>query len=502
MNAKCSPPFFFVVALSVTLLVAGAPTACARDTRTAEKSREQSLPLKFNIDPKPIDRDAPDRLSYAPIIDRTSSSVVFVYSTKQVRAQPAAPFLDDPVLRRFFGIPQGRGSQPPERTQRGLGSGVIVSNDGYILTNSHVVEGADDVKVSIGESVRRYDARVVGTDSLADIAVLKIDAQDLSPATLGDSDMLMVGDSVFAIGNPFGVGLSVSRGIVSALSRGNLGIEQIEDFIQTDAAINMGNSGGALIDSAGRVVGINTAILSRTGGFAGIGFAIPINLVRNVAEQIVNTGKVDRGYLGVYPQALSPELATQFNTQAGALVAEVAPGSAAEKAGLKAGDIITKVNDLEIRDPRQLLLTVSQLAPGTSVSIQYLREGKSRTATATLAQRPEDSLAGSEGERGGAHDDGVLDGVGVTDITPDVRDQMSIPPRIQGAIITQVDPSSASARQGLRPGDVILELDRRPVRNAEEAVRLSEEIKGPRVLVRIWREGRSLFVVVDESSEE
>jgi serine protease Do len=379
---------------------------------------------------------------------------------------------------------------------------VVVSNDGYILTNSHVVEGADDVKVSIGESVRRYDAKVVGTDSLADIAVLKIDAENLSPATLGDSDKLLVGDGVFAIGNPFGVGLSVSRGIVSALSRGNLGIEQIEDFIQTDAAINMGNSGGALIDSSGRVVGINTAILSRTGGFAGIGFAIPINLVRNVAEQIVNTGRVERGYLGVYPQALSPELATQFNTQAGALVAEVTPGSAAEKAGLKAGDIITKVNDLEIRDPRQLLLTVSQLAPGTSVSIQYLREGDSRTATATLGQRPEDSLAGSEGERGSRDDDGVLDGVGVSDITPDVRDQMSIPPRIQGAIVTQVDPASASARQGLRPGDVILELDRRPVRNAEEAVRLSEEIKGPRVLVRIWREGRSLFVVVDESAEQ
>jgi serine protease Do len=501
MKAKFSRSSYLVTVLCLALFAAGAPSACARDTRTGAKDREQRTPLKLNIDPRPIDRDEPDRVSYAPILERTSSSVVFVYSTKQVRAREMAPFLDDPILRRFFGIPEGRG-QPPERTQRGLGSGVIISEDGYILTNNHVIEGADDVKVSIGEAVQRYDATVVGTDSLADIAVLKIDAKDLSPATLGDSDKLMVGDGVFAIGNPFGVGLSVSRGIVSALSRGNLGIEQIEDFIQTDAAINMGNSGGALIDSDGRVIGINTAILSRTGGFAGIGFAIPINLVRNVAEQIVNTGKVERGLLGVYPQALSPELATQFNTQAGALVAEVTPGSAADKADLKAGDIITKVNDLDIRDPRQLLLTISQLAPGTSVKIEYLRGGETRTATAKLERRTEDALAGTKGGRGGDDDDGVLDGVGVADITPDVREQLSIPSHIQGAIITQVDPSAPAASQGLQPGDVILGLDRRAVKNAEEAVRLSEEIKGPRVLVRIWREGRSAFIVVDESSEE
>ena len=264
----------------------------------------------------------------------------------------------------------------------------------------------------------------------------------------------------------------------------------------------MGNSGGALIDSAGRVIGINTAILSRSGGFAGVGFAIPINLVRSVAEQIVNTGKVERGFLGVLPQALTADLAAQFETGAGALIAEVTPGSAAEKAGLQAGDIITSVNGLEIRDPRQLLLTISQLAPGTSAEIEYLRGGKTMKATARLERRPEQSLADAEGQRGGDDDDGVLDGVAVTNITPQVRDQLSIPPRIQGAIITQVDPSSPSASQGLRAGDVILELDRKPVRNAEEAVRLSEEIKGPKVMVRIWRDGRSQYLVVDESAEQ
>jgi serine protease Do len=317
---------------------------------------------------------------------------------------------------------------------------------------------------------------------------------------LGDSDQLKVGDVVLAIGNPFGVGQSVSRGIVSALSRGNLGIEQIEDFIQTDAAINMGNSGGALIDSLGRVVGINTAILSRTGGFAGVGFAIPINLTRNIAEQIVSTGEVNRGFLGVAPQTLTPELAAQFGTHRGALVAEVTPGSAAEKAGLQAGDIITKVNDVEIRDPRQLLLTISQLAPGSSAKIDYLRDGKTVTANATLERRPGESFAGGpEGRRPGS-DEGVLDGVAVTDISPQLRQQLDIPARVQGALITQVDPTSPAAQQGLREGDIILELDRKPVKNAEEAVQLSAEIKGPKVMVRVWREGRSQYLVIDESS--
>src|SRR4051812_6119839 len=245
--------------LGVMLFV---PLASARDA-TAVKEKP---PLKLAIDRTPFDREAPAPASYAPVVRATSQSVVFVYSTKQVRQQDLTPFLDDPVLRRFFGVPgNARGGRVPEQTERGLGSGIIVSTDGYILTNNHVVSGADDVKVSIGESTTRYDAKVIGADALADLAVLKIDAQNLHPATLGDSDQIQVGDVVFAIGNPFGLGLTVTRGIVSALGRGNLGIEQIEDFIQTDAAINMGNSGGALIDTRGRIVGINTAVLTRSG---------------------------------------------------------------------------------------------------------------------------------------------------------------------------------------------------------------------------------------------
>jgi serine protease Do len=490
---RCWPLVFVLCSLVWSSVSVAAPDS---------KSKADNPPLKLEVDQKPIDRSAPDRVSYAPIVERTATSVVYVYSTKQVRRPDRPPFFDDPAFRRFFGAP-GRGqNQLPDRVQQGLGSGVVITSDGYILTNNHVVEGADEVKVSIGQSTKRYDAKVVGSDSLADIAVLKIKTDDpLHAATLGDSDQLQVGDVVLAIGNPFGVGQSVSRGIVSALSRGNLGIEAIEDFIQTDAAINPGNSGGALIDSAGRVVGINTAILSRSGGFAGVGFAVPINLVRAAAEQIVNTGRVTRGYLGVAPQSLSSDLAAQFGTDQGALVAEVTSDSAAAKAGLQTGDIITKINDTPIRDPRQLLLTISQIAPETQIKIQYLRDGKSQTTNATLGRRPEESTSRDRFGGQNGNDVGVLNGVGVSDITPEVRAQLQIPDRIQGAIITSVAPDSPSAQQGLRENDVVLQLNRKPVTNAAEAVRLSEEIKGPKVMVLIWREGRSQFIIIDESKK-
>ncbi|MEX2044367.1 MAG: Do family serine endopeptidase, partial [Opitutus sp.] len=425
-----------------------------------------------------------------------------------------SPFFNDPMFRRFFDIPDApedgggrdggsggssRGGRLPDQTQQGLGSGVVITADGYILTNNHVVEGADDVKVSIGESNKRYDARVVGRDPLSDIAVLKIEATGLSPATFGDSEQLMVGDVVLAIGNPFGVGQSVSRGIVSALSRG-VGIGPFEDFIQTDAAINPGNSGGALIDTEGRVVGINSAILSRSGGFNGVGFAIPINLVRSIAEQIVNTGRVERGFLGVAPQDLTEELSAQFGADRGALITEVTDSSPAERAGLKPGDVIRKINATEIRDARHLLLTVSQIAPDTEITVEYLRDGKPAGASVKLARR--DDFAASRDDRTAPkEDEGVLNGVTVGDITPQLREQLRIAPRIQGALITDVDPDSPSGRQGLRVGDVILELDRKPVTDAESAVRLSEEIEGPKVLVLIHRNGRNQFLTIDESKQ-
>ncbi|MES2691883.1 MAG: Do family serine endopeptidase [Verrucomicrobiota bacterium] len=491
---------------------------------------DEKTPLKLTVDTKSINRDAFDRVSYAPIIKRTASSVVYVHSSKRVRSQDMSALFSDPRFRRFFdglGIPTpeeegsenapglgGRGNRnapgrkgvprnrAPDEMQQGLGSGVVISADGYILTNNHVIEGADEVKVSIGESNKRYEARVVGRDSFADVAVLKIDAKGLTPAVFGDSEQLQVGDVVLAIGNPFGVGQSVSRGIVSALSRG-VGMGPIEDFIQTDAAINPGNSGGALIDTEGRVVGINTAILSRSGGFAGVGFAIPINLVRNIAEQIVNTGRVNRGFLGVAPQDIADEgLAAQFGVEKGAIISEVTLDSPAEKAGLKDGDVITKINNTEIRDSRHLLLTVGQILPETPVTVEYLRDGKKETATVKLGNRPESAESGDDAPLAPKGDIGVLNGVGVGEITAQLRDQLQIPANIKGALITSVDPESPSARQGLREGDIILDLNKKPVTNADEAVRLSEEIKGPQVLVRVWRNGRTTFVAVDESKKE
>ncbi len=496
------------------------------DKKPAE-AKAKGAPLKLTFDSKPINRESSDRVSYAPIVKRTAASVVYVYSSKRVRTPDYSSLFNDPRFRRFFdalpGMPRGEdGEGPtipnprntprnnprnapanprgrsPDQTQQGLGSGVIITKDGYILTNNHVIEDADDVKVSIGESTKRYDAKVVGRDAFADLAVLKIEADNLTAAVIGDSEQLEVGDVVLAIGNPFGVGQSVSRGIVSALSRG-VGIGPIEDFIQTDAAINPGNSGGALLDTEGRLVGINTAILSRSGGFAGVGFAIPVNLARNIAEQIVNTGRVDRGFLGVAPQDLTEDLVSQFGTEKGALISEVTEGSPAEKAGLKAGDVIVKVQNSEVRDSRQLLLTVGQFTPGTTVAVEYLRDGKTRTAQVKLARRPDQPGADSTPEK--AEDIGVLNGVGVGEITDQVREQLQLPPRIKGALITRIEPGSRSARQGLREGDIILELDRKPVVDADSAVKLSEEIKGPKVLVLIWRDGRTRYLAVDESKE-
>ncbi|HVS53143.1 MAG TPA: Do family serine endopeptidase [Opitutaceae bacterium] len=497
------PLFSFI--LLVAALGAGFESRASDAAKESKDAREAKpaaprAPLKINVDRHPINREAADRISYAPIVKKTSASVVYVYSTKKVRGQDLSPLLNDPMLRRFFGNQVPRGGKMPEQTQRGLGSGIVITEDGYVLTNNHVVEGADDVKVSIGESSKRYDATVVGRDALADVAVLKIDATGLSPATFGDSDQLQVGDVVLAIGDPFGLGQSVSRGIVSAKGRGP-GIEEngIEDFIQTDAAINPGNSGGALLDTDGRVVGINTALLSASGGFAGVGFAIPINLARSSAEQIVATGKVERGFLGVAPQDITEDLGSSFKVDKGALISDVTPGTPADKAGLKAGDVITKINDTEIRDSRHLLLTVSQFRPDTKVTIAYIRDGKPQTTTATLTRRTEDSA--TREDNAAPKDEGVLNGVGVDDIKSDVRQQLDIPPRIKGAIITSIEPDSPSARQGLREGDVILSLDQRQVENASEAVKLSAEIKGPKVLVNVWRSGRTRFFVIDESQK-
>ncbi len=332
----------------------------------------------------PASAEARKVVSFSEAARKALPAVVHIYTAKEVKAQ-RHPFADDPVFRYFFGDRFGG----PQR-QSGLGSGVIVSPDGYVLTNNHVVEGMDEIEVATNDG-RRAPARIVGVDPESDLAVLRINAQGKLPAiTFAPAESLHVGDVVLAIGNPFGVGQTVTAGIVSALGRSHLGINTFENFIQTDAAINPGNSGGALVDSNGNLVGINTAIFSRSGGNQGIGFAIPVSIGRGVMEQIIRTGAVTRGWIGVEVQEITPELAESFKLPAteGALIAGVMRGSPAERAGIRPGDVLVAVAGKPVRDPQGMLDAIAALAPGTQAGFSLRREGKQLEAAVTIGRRP------------------------------------------------------------------------------------------------------------------
>ncbi len=479
----------------VCLQMMGGSVVLALVCLTAAAGAKEGAPgsPKLNVSDRPVDRDSRG-MSYAPVIKRVAPSVVNIYSTRTVRTQPFYhQFFDDPTFRRFFGDQFGRQSQRSQtRKLRGLGSGVIVSEDGYILTNNHVVEGADKdgVKVALADGKTEYDAKVVGSDERTDVAVLKIEAKNLKAITIADSDKLEVGDVVLAIGNPFGVGQSVSQGIISALGRGGFGITAYEDFIQTDAAINPGNSGGALVDAEGRLIGINQFILSGSGANAGVGFAIPINLARNSLEHLARDGKMTRGYLGIKGQDLDPGLAREFRVpdQNGALVVDVLPDTPADKAGIKEGDVIVEANGKEINDYRHLQLTISQLPPGAKVSVKLRRRGAEKSLTVTLAEFPEGGPdSGKMGPNDGSEPEtDALDGVEVSDLDNRTRQELGIPRNVQGALVTGVDADSSAAEAELREGDVITEINHQPVRNADDAVRLTRKVKDDRILLRVW----------------
>jgi serine protease Do len=375
------------------------------------------------------------------------------------------------------------------------------------------------VKVSLSTSDQEYDAKVVGTDPLTDVAVLKLDMEQALPAvTLGDSEKLEVGDVVLALGNPFGVGQTVTMGIISAVGRGGFGIAGYENFIQTDAAINVGNSGGALVDAAGRLVGINTAIVSGSGGFMGVGFAVPINMARFVMERLITEGKVRRGYLGIILQPLSPGLAKAFglpNASGGVLVGGVTRGSGAEKAGLRAGDVIVELNGKKVADPRTLQLLVAQTAPGANATVRILRGQRGekpleKNLTVALGTLPQDAFARGrleipEDQDSGAYD--ALEGVEVADLDGRARRQFEVPDNIKGVLVVNVDPNSNSAEAGLRPGDVLLQIDQKPVQNAKDAVDLSEKAHGDTIRLRIWsrttgRAGGTRDILVENKKQE
>jgi len=327
---------------------------------------------------------APAANSYAEAVQRATPSVVNIFSSKEVRAQ-RHPLLNDPIFRRFFG------DQLPDEAQRAssLGSGVIVSTSGYVLTNHHVVEAADEIEVALADG-KKLLAKVVGNDPETDLAVLRVNAEDLPAISFGSSEALRVGDIVLAIGNPFGVGQTVTSGIISALGRTGLGINTFENFIQTDAAINPGNSGGALVDANGNLIGINTAIFTRTGSSAGIGFAIPVSTAKMVLDQIVKSGAVTRGWIGVEVQEITPPMAESFKLSGtrGALIAGVLRGGPADKAGVKPGDVLVEVQGKPVADPAGMLNLIAALAPGQSAKVRLKRQGQDVDATVTVGRRP------------------------------------------------------------------------------------------------------------------
>ena len=440
---------------------------------------------------------------FSAVIKPALPAVVNIHSSKVVKNRNAMPFMQDPFFKQFFGdqFGQGQDQTPQSEREESLGSGVIVNPDGYILTNNHVVDGASDVKVQLSDN-REFTAKVVGTDPKSDLAVLKIDANDLPTLTFGDSAKLNVGDLVFAIGDPFGVGETATMGIVSATGRGNLQIEQggYEDFIQTDASINPGNSGGALLDVHGDLIGINTAIITGGGGGnQGIGFAIPVNEAQHVMDQLVEHGHVIRGYLGVYIQPVTPEIAQAFGLKqgGGSLVGDVSPDGPAAKAGLKKGDVILAVNGQPVQATNQLQLQISTMAPGTTVDLKVFRDGMTKDMKVTLGELPAEKGQASNngGEENGS---GSLQGVNVQTITPDMAQQLNLPAGTHGVVVTSVDPSSPAAGE-LNRGDVIQEVNHKPVQNVNDYRQaLASAGKNP-VLLLVNRDGITNYVVVQPS---
>ena len=455
-------------------------------------------------DGQSVNRQLLEPSSFAGIVKRVAPSVVEInvqIPARRISLNPGEggfqiPGLDDGTLRQFFGnqapaIPQG-----PENA---LGSGVIISPDGYIVTNNHVVANAKEVTVTLADG-RELPARVVGCDAQTDVAVIKVSAHNLPAITFALSSKVEVGDRVLAIGNPFGIGETVTTGIISATGRrAGLGLAY-EDFLQTDAAINPGNSGGALVDIEGRLVGINTAILSHSGGFQGVGLAVPADLVGNVVDNLVEHGKVVRGYLGIGIQNLTPTLADSFGlkTAGGALVSDVQPDSPAFRAGLKSGDVITAVNGKPIVSASALSLTVAEMGPAVKLTLSVARDGKTDEMAVTTTNKPGEQSDDEQSAASG-DDQGILNGVGVSDLDANTRHNLNFPERFAGALITQVDPASAAARAGLSPGDVILGINRHSVDSAKSAVALSAQATHRPTLLKIWSHGHTAFVVVDEA---
>jgi len=434
--------------------------------------------------------------SIADVVEKVVPSVVSISSTRVARTQQLP--LDDPFFRFFFGPGQGG---PREEREQGLGSGVIVG-DGLVITNNHVVDHADEIKIATLDH-RQFEAQLIGADPKTDLALLRIkgDTKGLKPIALGDSSRLRLGDVVLAVGNPFGVGQTVTMGIVSAKNRSDLGIEDYEDFIQTDAAINPGNSGGALVDMEGNLIGINTAILSRSGGNVGIGFAIPSNMARPIVESLLNHGKVVRGWLGVAIQPLDSDMSKALNLpeNSGVLVSDVTKDAPAAKAGVRRGDVIMSVDDHKVRTTGELRNAIAAAGSSKTVRLHILREGKESTINVALTEMPGRFADSSPG---GVQQEGKSPpalGMELQTLTPELRKKLEVPAEInQGVVITDMDSRSEAARAGLRPGDVVLELNRTRLATPADLQRIWQSNKG-NLLALILRKGTTNYIVIKRS---
>ena len=437
--------------------------------------------------------------SYADVLSRVTPAVVTVRASRRTREAQQFPFMDDPAFREFFGE-RFRQQQPrgEERVERGLGSGVIVSADGYILTNHHVIDGAQDIRVELNDG-RQFTAKVVGSDQPSDLAVLKVEATGLPVLPLGDSDRARVGDVALAVGNPLGIGQTVTSGIVSAKGRTTgLSDGSFEDFIQTDAAINRGNSGGALVNTSGELIGINSQIFSPTGGNIGIGFAIPSNMAKDVMGQLIKTGRVRRGMLGVNIQNLTADLASSLglNQARGAIVSGVQAGGPADRAGVRRGDIITAFNGTPVSDNNTLRNAVARTQPGSTATLTVSRDGREQQLRVTLAELPGNTARGGREESNGPREDTGGLGVNVQPLSPALVERFNLKDATQGLVITEVTPAGPAAEAGLQPGDVIEEVNRRPVRTVAE---LQAALKGTGerpALLLVNRGGDSVFLPV------
>ncbi|WP_300448982.1 Do family serine endopeptidase [uncultured Helicobacter sp.] len=432
--------------------------------------------------------------SFNSSIEEAKKAVVNISTQKNVsNSLPNHPMFNDPFFQQFFGDIYGQ--IPKERIERSLGSGVIISNDGYIITNNHVIEDADKVLVSLSNSSKEYTAKVVGTDARSDLAVIKIDANNLSPISFADSSNVLIGDVVFAIGNPFGVGESITQGIVSALNKSGIGINDYENFIQTDASINPGNSGGALVDSRGTLIGINTAILSRTGGNHGIGFAIPSDMAKKIAKELIEKGSIKRGFLGVGIQDVSEDLKESYGDNSGAVVISLEPQSPAAKAGLMVWDLITYVNNKKVSSAAELKNLIGMLPPNEKVTIKFIRDKQERVTQITLAEL-KDSKSQNTQNTSKNGSSSAIDGLSVEELTPTLRQRYQIPDSINGVVITRISPNSKASEVGFKVGDIIAQVENITIRKPADLSNAFTRLKGKNKRILIYSSSGTKTIVI------